>query len=79
MNLAKFSIEKNRITFMVLTTIILLGISMYLGLSRDSMPPYTVRAASVITVFPGARPERVEQLVTHRIKKQHKNYQNWMR
>ncbi|WP_136465250.1 efflux RND transporter permease subunit [Flagellimonas onchidii] len=69
MNLAKFSIEKNRITFMVLATIILLGISMYFGLSRDSMPPYTVRVATVVSSFPGASPERVEQLVTDKIEK----------
>ncbi|MGI9549797.1 MAG: efflux RND transporter permease subunit [Aurantibacter sp.] len=69
MNLAQFSIEKNRITVMVLATIILLGLAMYTGLSRDSMPPYTVRVANVISSFPGASPERVEQLVTDKIEK----------
>ncbi|MEM6720681.1 MAG: efflux RND transporter permease subunit [Bacteroidota bacterium] len=69
MNLAKFSIEKNRITLMVLATIILLGITMYSGLSRDSMPPFTVRVASVVSQFPGASPERVEQLVSDKIEK----------
>ena len=69
MNLAQFSIDKNRITFMVLATIILLGLAMYTGLSRDSMPPYTVRVASVVSQFPGASPERVEQLVTDKIEK----------
>lgn len=52
MNLAKFSIEKNRITFMVLLTIVIMGMVMYTGLSRDSMPPYTVRVASVVSFFP---------------------------
>ena len=42
---------------------------MYQSLSRDSMPPYTVRVASVVTRFPGASPERVEQLVTDKIEK----------
>ncbi len=69
MNLAKFSIDKNRITFMVLTTIVLMGLVMYSGLSRDSMPPYTVRVATVVSQFPGASPERVEQLVTDKIEK----------
>ncbi len=69
MNLAKFSIEKNRITFMVLATIILLGVSMYFNLSRDSMPPYVVRVATVVSQFPGASPERVELLVTDKIEK----------
>lgn len=69
MNLAQFSIEKNRITFMVLATILIMGLVMYSGLSRDSMPPYTVRVASVVSFFPGASPERVEQLVSDKIEK----------
>nr|WP_321232202.1 efflux RND transporter permease subunit [uncultured Psychroserpens sp.] len=69
MNLSQFSIDKNRITFMVLATIILMGLTMYSGLSRDSMPPYTVRVATVVSQFPGAGPERVEQLVTDKIEK----------
>ncbi|WP_460217770.1 efflux RND transporter permease subunit [Psychroserpens sp. MEBiC05023] len=69
MNLAQFSIEKNRITFMVLGTIVLMGLMMYSSLSRDSMPPYTVRVATVVSQFPGAGPERVEQLVTDKIEK----------
>jgi multidrug efflux pump subunit AcrB len=67
MNLAKFSIEKSRITLIVLFTIVLMGIFLYGGLARDSMPPYTVRVASIISNFPGASPERVEQLVTDKI------------
>ena len=42
---------------------------MYSGLSRDSMPPFTIRVASVVSFFPGASPERVEQLVTDKIEK----------
>jgi len=69
MNLAKFSIERNRITLTVLATIILMGIVMYQSLSRDSMPPYTVRVATVVSSFPGASPERVELLVTDKVEK----------
>ena len=69
MNLAAFSINRNRITFTVLTTIMILGIVFYQSLSRDSMPPYTVRVATVVTSFPGSGPERVEQLVTDKVEK----------
>ncbi|WP_191859133.1 efflux RND transporter permease subunit [Hanstruepera ponticola] len=69
MNLAKFSIERNRITFTILATIVLMGIVLYQGLSRDSMPPYTVRVANIVTSFPGASPERVELLVTDKVEK----------
>ncbi len=69
MNLTQFSIEKNRITFTLLTVIIVMGLVMYQGLPRDSMPPYTVRVATVVSEFTGASPERVEQLVTDKIEK----------
>ncbi len=67
MNIAKLSIEKNRITLMILFSIILMGMAIYSTLSRDSMPPFTIRVASVVSEFPGASPERVEQLVTDKI------------
>lgn len=54
---------------MVLGTIIIMGLALYSSLSRDSMPPYTVRVATVVSQFPGASPERVEQLVTDKIEK----------
>ncbi|MCH2214337.1 MAG: efflux RND transporter permease subunit [Flavobacteriales bacterium] len=69
MNLTQFSIEKNRITYTLVATIVLLGISLYQGLPRDSMPPMTIRIASVVSVFPGAAPERVEELVTDKVEK----------
>ena len=69
MNLAKFSIERNRITFMILGTIMLMGLFLYQSLPRDSMPPYTVRVANIVSSFPGSSPERVEQLVTDAVEK----------
>lgn len=69
MNLAKFSIEKNRITYTIITTIVLLGLYLYQTLPRDSMPPMTIKMATVVSVFPGAAPERVEALVTDKIEK----------
>lgn len=69
MNLTKYSIEKNRVILSLLVVAIVMGLVMYQSLSRNSMPPYTVRVASVVTSFPGASPERVEQLVTDKIEK----------
>lgn len=67
MNLTTFAIKKNRISLSILLIIILLGISLYKQLPRDSMPPYTVRAAAIVSNFPGANPERVELLVSKNI------------
>jgi len=69
MNLTQFAIERNRITFTVLAVIIVMGLFMFNGLSRDSMPPYTVRIAAIVSQFPGASPERVELLVSDKIEK----------
>ena len=69
MNITQFAIEKNRITIMVLLSIMLAGLAIYTSLSRDSMPPYTVRVANIVTSFPGASPERVELLVTDKVEK----------
>ena len=67
MNLARIALENNRATIVVLLVVALLGIAGYQTMPRDSMPPYTVRVASVVTGFPGAGPERVEALITSRI------------
>ncbi|OHX64817.1 multidrug transporter [Flammeovirga pacifica] len=69
MNFAKFSIEKNRIVLSVLAVVMLMGMVFYQGLSRDSMPPFTVRVATIVSAFPGASPDRVEELVTDKIEK----------
>lgn len=69
MNLTQFAIEKNRITFTLLAVVVFMGLALYHTLPRDSMPPYTVRVASIVSEFTGAGPERVELLVTDKIEK----------
>lgn len=69
MNLAAFSINNSRITLFLLVMVCLLGITGYETLSRDSMPPFTVRIATVVSSFPGASPERVELLVSDKVEK----------
>lgn len=46
-----------------------MGLVLYTSLPRDSMPPYTVRVATIVSNFPGASPERVELLVTDKVEK----------
>lgn len=69
MNLTGVIFKNNRVTILSLFIILILGLVVYQNLSRDSMPPFTIRAASIITQFPGATPERVEALVTDKIEK----------
>ncbi len=69
MNLTKFAIENNRITAITLLIIFLAGVSAYQNLPRDEDPGFIIRTALVMTYFPGASPERVEQLVTDKLEK----------
>lgn len=67
MNLTEFTIERSRIAISIFVLLAVMGMASYFTLSQDSMPPYTVRVASVVTPFPGASPERVENLVSQKI------------
>lgn len=69
MNFTKLAINNNRVTYIFLILVIIMGMMGYNSLSRDSMPPYTVRIATVVTNFPGAGPERVESLISDKIEK----------
>ncbi|MCP9234698.1 efflux RND transporter permease subunit [Lewinella sp. JB7] len=67
MNIAKVAIENNRVTILFVLVIALMGVLGYNQLSRDAMPPFTIRVATVVSSFPGASAERVEELITERI------------
>ena len=67
MGITKFALENTRVTIIMLLVILIMGLSSYGNLSRESMPPFTIRICTVVTQFPGASPERVEQLITKKI------------
>ena len=69
MNLTRFAIENNRITSITLLVILVAGIGAYFNMPRNEDPGFIIRTALVRTFFPGASPERVEQLVTDKIEK----------
>lgn len=67
MSLTEFALKRSRLTMVLLAVILFGGISAYLSLPRSEDPEFTVRTALVITYFPGASPQRVEQLVTDKL------------
>ena len=69
MNLTRFAIEKNRITAVAIFAILVAGIFAYAKMPRSEDPGFIIRTAMVVTYFPGASPERVEQLVTDKLEK----------
>lgn len=69
MNLTQWAIDKSRVTFVALAVVVLGGLMAYMSLPRDYDPGFVLRIARVVTYFPGAGPERVEQLVTDKLEK----------
>ncbi len=67
MSIAKISIEKNVISWMVALVLLFGGISSYLGLGQLEDPEFTLKKAMVITQYPGASPQQVEDEVTYPI------------
>ena len=64
MSLTTYSLRQTRVVLMALFAVTVLGVVGYQEMARNSMPPFTIRVAKVVTAFPGAGPERVESLVT---------------
>ncbi len=69
MNITRAAIEKNRVTAVALVVVAAMGLSSYLGMPQSEDPGFLIRVAVVQTIFPGASPERVEQLVTDKLEK----------
>jgi multidrug efflux pump len=69
MNLTRAAIKNNRVTLVALLVIVAAGILAFFSLPRDEDPGFVIRTAQVLTYFPGAGPERVEQLVTDKLEK----------
>ncbi|NIM20448.1 MAG: AcrB/AcrD/AcrF family protein [Candidatus Latescibacteria bacterium] len=69
MSLTKHAIEKNRITLVALILIFVGGLYAFRTMSRAEDPGFIVRTARIMTYFPGASPERVEQLITDKLEK----------
>ncbi|MDP8237021.1 MAG: efflux RND transporter permease subunit [Candidatus Erginobacter occultus] len=67
MKLTEIALKRSRLTVVFLIVILFGGISAYLGLPRSEDPEFIIRTALVATYFPGASPERVEQLVTDKL------------
>jgi len=67
MNITKMVIENKPLTYTFLVVFLVLGMQAYLAMPRNSMPPFLVRFVSIVTQFPGASPERVEELVSDKI------------
>ncbi|MCA8949675.1 MAG: efflux RND transporter permease subunit, partial [Planctomycetes bacterium] len=69
MNLTRFALH-NRVIVLAITAVLLVyGTATFLTMSRREDPEITIRAAVVVTQWPGAAAEKVEELVTDPLEK----------
>ena len=64
MSLAKWSIENSVISWMFALLLLLAGTVSYFGLGQLEDPEFTLKKAMVVTLYPGASPQQVEEEVT---------------
>lgn len=69
MSLAGWCIQNNRTATVALVLVALAGVITFQTISRLEDPDFTIRVALVTTYFPGASPQKVEELVTDQIEK----------
>ncbi|MEO0322685.1 MAG: efflux RND transporter permease subunit [Myxococcota bacterium] len=64
MSLTSAALKRNRVTGTFIAVSVIAGLGAYTGMPRQMDPGFIIRVAMVVTNFPGASPERVENLVT---------------
>jgi len=67
--ITRFAIKNNVLTLSILVVLVLSGINVFNKMPRDAMPPFLIRYMSIVTVYQGAGPERIEKLITDPIEK----------
>ncbi len=69
MNPAKIALDRTTITWVAIALLLFGGIQSFMSMSRLEDPEFTIKDAVVITPYPGASAQEVEEEVTDRIEK----------
>jgi len=69
MSLTSFALERRTVTGTLIVVLLFAGIGAYNDAPRQMDPGFIIRTAMITTYFPGASPERIEQLITDPIEK----------
>lgn len=70
MNLAKYSIEHSKIIHLFLVLVLIIGTAGFFLLGKKEDAPFIIKTAVLITTYPGATPEEVEELITEVIERE---------
>ena len=66
---SSFFIDRYRIVYLLITVILVWGITAYFEMKRELQPEIVLPYGYVLTTYPGAAPEEVEKLLTDKIEK----------
>jgi multidrug efflux pump subunit AcrB len=66
-NLARFSVENPQLTWMFLLIVLVAGVFAYRGLPQRKDPDIPNKIASISCTWPGASPEKMDELVARKI------------
>jgi len=78
-SLTGFFIRNYRFTYLIVLAVLILGLFSLFSLPREADPEVTIPIAVVTTVYPGATPTDIEELVTQKIEDRVKNLEDLKR
>jgi multidrug efflux pump subunit AcrB len=73
MDIARYFIEKQVTSWMVTLILLVGGVLAFLNLGRLEDPEFSIKQVNIITQYPGATPEQVENEVTYLLEKEMQN------
>ena len=70
MNLPRYSLDNRKVIFFFLAILLVGGIVAFTQLGKKEDSPFVIKSAAIVTRYPGATPEEVEQLITEPIERE---------
>lgn len=70
MNIAKYSLENTKVVYFFLAILLVGGVLSFDLLGKKEDSPFVIKTAVIITRYPGATPNEVEQLITEPIERE---------
>ena len=68
--ITNFSLGTQRLTMVIIFTIVILGLTQFFSFPRQEDPPIVIREIVVTAFFPGMNPTNIEELVTRKLEAQ---------
>lgn len=70
MNIAKYSLDNPKVVYFFLAILMIGGVMAFESLGKKEDSPFVIKSAVMITRYPGASPQEVEQLITEPIERE---------